>query len=168
MESRCRLCAECSAIQIPILEDVEFCSKIFQLFQIRVCVGDVLPSSVCNECYSMVEKTWHFNDRIQKAQEILAELVQTVVMLPPPENTELETSSVASSILDNKSDVNLQSAVVELSYINEKDIVKCDFLHDDTNDLSDESDKLETKRKPIKSKNRVCSLFKKYKIVVLG
>lgn len=154
MENRCRLCAECFAFLIPILEDLDFCSKIFQLFQIRVAVSDTLPLSVCQHCYNMVEKTWHFNDRIQKAQEILSGLIPNMGVLSTTESL-VHPATVDGSLLDCKSDIILDTEMVELTYIDEKEITVGDFLTEETEPLSDISDKSESKIKVTRIRNKV-------------
>lgn len=152
MENRCRLCAECFAFLLPILEDLDFCSKIFQLFQIRVAVGDTFPVSVCQQCYDMVEKTWHFNNRIQKAQEILAGLIPNISIIATTEPLVHQTT-VDPSVLDGKNDIMINTEMVELTYINEKEITDSDFLTEETEPLSDISDKIDSKKKAkLKSK----------------
>ncbi|CAH1102376.1 unnamed protein product [Psylliodes chrysocephalus] len=131
MDTRCRLCAECSSSQISILQDNVFCSKIFQLFQIKVCVGDNLPSCVCHECYEMVEKTWSFNDRIQKAQDVLAELVNNSIQEMLPVTSELEVS-VATIHTDT-------GTMVDLDYIQDNKDAKCDFLTEETLEIFSEN-----------------------------
>lgn len=154
MENRCRLCAECFTFLIPILEDLDFCSKIFQLFQIRVAVGDTFPLSVCQQCYNMVEKTWHFNNRIQKAQEILAGLIPNISVIASSD-TLIHPTTVDASVLDGKNDIIMNAEMVELTYINEKEITDSDFLTEETEPMSDISEKSETKKKVTKMKNKV-------------
>lgn len=150
METRCRLCAESSSNQLPILHDLEFRLKIFQLFQIKVSVEDNLPSSVCQICYDMVGKTWEFNDRIQKAQALLNDLVSNnSTILSPAEPVQPQT------VLDTQI-LNTQNEVAELNYIDTKPTVKCDFnIPDTVNDLSDSSEKSEHRRKTLRTKNKV-------------
>ncbi|XP_072396561.1 uncharacterized protein [Diabrotica undecimpunctata] len=127
MDSRCRLCAECPSSQVPILEDTGFCSKIFQLFQIKVSAGDSFPTCVCHDCYDMVEKTWSFNDRVQKAQDVLAELINNIQdLLPLPQNEEIDDPIVTT--IDNDT-----GTMVDLEYIDENhEDVKCHFLSQNT------------------------------------
>ncbi|KAJ8973262.1 hypothetical protein NQ317_017717 [Molorchus minor] len=151
METRCRLCAECSTDQIPILDDLGFCSKIFQLFQIKVSVDDSLPISSCQICYDMVEKTWDFNDRIQKAQEVLTDLLNNITAILNPTDT-LETHP----LLETQNVLSTQTEVVDLNYLDTKEVIKCDFnLPEESNDLSDSSEKFEQKRKSLKTKGKV-------------
>lgn len=154
MENRCRLCAECFAFLIPILEDLDFCSKIFQLFQIRVAVSDTFPVSVCQQCYDMVEKTWHFNNRIQKAQEILAGLIPNISVITTTEPL-VHPTTVDASVLDGKNDMIINTEMVELTYIDEKEITDSDFLTEETEPLSDISDKLDSKKKVTKLRSKV-------------
>ncbi|XP_056646900.1 gastrula zinc finger protein XlCGF26.1-like isoform X1 [Diorhabda sublineata] len=127
MDSRCRLCAECTTEQISILQDAVFCLKIFQLFQIKVSITDHLPTFVCRECYEMVEKTWSFNDRIQKAQDILANILNTIQnMVLVPTNSEIDHSVVIHSDI---------GSMVELDYISENN--KSQFLNEDNLDIFD-------------------------------
>ncbi|KAJ8928838.1 hypothetical protein NQ314_018540, partial [Rhamnusium bicolor] len=149
METRCRLCAECSANQLSILEDLAFCSKIIQLFQIKVSVEDNLPTSVCHICYNMVEKTWDFKDRIQKAQAVLTELVNSInAILTPTES--LETPSTLHTQTNSQTVVSTHIGVVELDYIDKKDVIKCDFNLSD-HDFSDGSEKAECKSKSLRT-----------------
>lgn len=160
MENRCRLCAECFAFLLPILEDLDFCSKIFQLFQIRVAVGDTFPVSVCQQCYDMVEKTWHFNNRIQKAQEILAGIIPNISVIATTEPL-IHQTTVDPSVLDGKNDIMINTEMVELTYIDEKEITDSDFLTEETEPLSDISDKLESKKKVGKLKSKVSKKISK-------
>ncbi|CAH0557502.1 unnamed protein product [Brassicogethes aeneus] len=79
METRCRLCAECYVDRISVLENSSLSSKIFHLFQIKITNNDRLPTTICQKCYDLVQTTWEFNDHIQKAQEILNELANTIL-----------------------------------------------------------------------------------------
>lgn len=160
MENRCRLCAECFSFLIPILEDLDFCSKIFQLFQIRVSVEDSFPLSVCQQCYNMVEKTWHFNNRIQKAQEILAGLIQNISVIASTDA--LVHTTVDVSVLDDKNNMIINTEMVELTYIDEKQITEGDFLTEETEPMSDMSDKSENKKKTTKLK-KVGETISKYR-----
>ncbi|XP_074042903.1 uncharacterized protein isoform X1 [Leptinotarsa decemlineata] len=139
MEPRCRLCAECSRDQLEILQNPQFCLKIFQLFQIKVSVEDNLPTSACPECYDMVEKTWMFNDRIQKAQDILSQMANSILEMMPNESLQ------APVIVDTRSE-NL--SMMDICYMEVKSDDKCNFLPGQVeNDCSDGSDKLEPERK---------------------
>lgn len=160
MDSRCRLCAECFAFLIPILEDLDFCSKIFQLFQIRVAVGDSLPIAVCQQCYNMVEKTWHFNDRIQKAQEILAGLIPNISVIATGEPLAVE-HAVDGNVLDGKNEILINTEMVELTYIDGKEIkiAGSEFFNEEMEATSDESDRSEPKRKVNRVKSKVGKLL---------
>lgn len=150
METRCRLCAECSTNQLPIVDDLEFRLKIFQLFQIKVSIEDILPTSVCQICYDMVGKTWEFNDRIQKAQALLTDLVNSSNAILSPEDQIPSQTVLETQIL------NTQNEVTELNYIDNKPTVKCDFnVSDAGNELSDSSEKSEHKPKTLRTKNKV-------------
>lgn len=72
MEARCRLCAECSPDFVPVLEELELSERILQLFQVKIEPEDRLPTVVCRCCCTTVYSTWEFNQRVQKAQELLA------------------------------------------------------------------------------------------------
>lgn len=157
MENRCRLCAECFAFLIPVLDDLDFCSKLFQLFQIRVAVEDNFPVSVCQQCYNMVEKTWHFNNRIQKAQEILAGLIPNISVISSTDAL-VHPTTVDASVLDGKSDMIINTEMVALTYIDEKEITDGNFLTEETEPMSDMSDKSEHKKKNSKIK-KVCLIF---------
>lgn len=160
MDGRCRLCAECFQFLIPILDDLDFCSKIFQLFQIRVAIGDTFPVSVCQQCYNMVEKTWHFNNRIQKAQEILAGLIPTISVI----TTEplVHTTSVDPTVLDDKNNMIITTEMVGLTYIDEKEIAEADFLTEEPEPLTEIPDKLVSKKRTngrLKNKVRKCQII---------
>lgn len=145
MDGRCRLCADCFPFLIPIIDDLDFCSKIFQLFQIRVAIGDTFPVSVCQQCYNMVEKTWHFNNRIQKAQEILSGLIPTISVLTTTEPL-VHPAAVDPSVLDDKNMI-ITTEMVELTYIDEKEIDDTDFLTEEPETLTEISEKLESKKR---------------------
>lgn len=74
MEMRCRLCAEAYQNQIEIVEDSRFQSMLKYLFQLKINLNDKMPSTVCQECYQSVERTWQFKKQIDKAQIILTQL----------------------------------------------------------------------------------------------
>ncbi|KAF7284193.1 hypothetical protein GWI33_022444 [Rhynchophorus ferrugineus] len=74
MEIRCRLCAEAYQNQIEIVEDSRFQSMLKYLFQLKLSLNDKMPSTVCQECYQSVERTWQFKEQIDKAQIILTQL----------------------------------------------------------------------------------------------
>lgn len=149
MDGRCRLCAECFPFLIPILEDLDFCSKIFQLFQIRIVVADTFPVSVCQQCYNMVEKTWHFNNRIQKAQEILAGLIPNISVITTTEPLVHAPcpTAVDPNGLDDKNDMIMNTEMVGLTYIDEKEITDADFLAEEPEPVTDISDKLDSKKR---------------------
>ncbi|CAG9863413.1 unnamed protein product [Phyllotreta striolata] len=143
MDARCRLCAECSTNQIAILHDNGFCLKIFQLFQIKVSANDNLPTCVCRDCYEMVEKTWNFNDRIQKAQDILAELINGI-QETLPEIPELEESNNHAN----------STSIVDLDYMPQSKDEKCDFLTSESLEIFSEiTVKSENTNKTKKSTN---------------
>lgn len=83
METRCRLCAECSPDMVPVLEEIELSEKIMQLFQVKIGPDDRLPTVVCRCCCTTVYSTWEFNQRVQKAQELLAVEESTQETLDP-------------------------------------------------------------------------------------
>lgn len=117
MESRCRLCAESSTDKISVLETPDLSSRILNLFQIRISNEDRLPTTICQKCYKSVETTWVFNDLIQKAQEILNELANTV-----------ETAKA----LDETSEQQIvNDAAGDLSFDDPSSDLKCEFEDDD-------------------------------------
>ncbi|KAK9882504.1 hypothetical protein WA026_021850 [Henosepilachna vigintioctopunctata] len=78
MESRCRICGEISLQLLPILEDLELPSKIFQLFQVRINLEDQLPTLICQICWEMVQNSWLNYIKVQKAQETLNDILEAL------------------------------------------------------------------------------------------
>ncbi|XP_018578493.1 zinc finger protein 480-like isoform X2 [Anoplophora glabripennis] len=107
----------------------------------------------------MVGKTWEFNDRIQKAQSLLTDLVNnSSAILFPAEPVQPQT------VLDTHL-LSTPNEVPELSYFDSKPLIKCDFnIADADNDLSDTSEKSEHKRKTIRTKNKIRKYPKKKNI----
>ncbi|CAH1175722.1 unnamed protein product [Phaedon cochleariae] len=149
METRCRLCAECCSTQLSIMQDTTFCLKIFQLFQIKISAGDNLPMSVCPDCHDMVEKTWCFNDRVQKAQDLLAELVNKFNEMLTEESLE-----VPLLITDNGTDT---TSMVDFGFMDLKNEDKCDFIPGalkDVDGLSDSSGNEKKLKEPVACSKR--------------
>ncbi|KAF5297663.1 hypothetical protein FQA39_LY11994 [Lamprigera yunnana] len=72
MGARCRLCAEVFEELVEVLHEVDLPSKIFQFFRVNIIAEDKLPTTICQKCYNIIYATWDFNERVQKAQEVLA------------------------------------------------------------------------------------------------
>lgn len=87
MGPRCRLCAECSEDLISVVEETELSARISHLFQVTIALGDRLPTKVCRICCDTVNRTWEFSERVQKAQEFLADIISVI-------NSESETGLV--------------------------------------------------------------------------
>nr|CAH7761206.1 unnamed protein product [Callosobruchus chinensis] len=161
MNGRCRLCAECSVNNMAIFENVDLCTKIFRLFQVKICARDDLPTSLCNKCYDMVEKVWSFNSQVQKAQEILKEIVYGVAnTLSNDDCLENQTGQVVSMVQNEIID-NQEGSMVEFHYLDSKNILKCDYPNDGGN-ISEESvqshcekRKNRTKKKSFKKKQEI-------------
>ncbi|KAL3280611.1 hypothetical protein HHI36_003848 [Cryptolaemus montrouzieri] len=102
MESRCRLCGEINLELLPILEDLELPSKIYQLFQVKVNLEDQLPTLVCQVCWEMVQNTWLNYLKVQKAQELLNEILEALAADPVcGDNSDIVFSTASSpKILD--------------------------------------------------------------------
>lgn len=77
MESRCRLCAELGTDVVNALDDIDLILRIFQLFNVKICLEDKLPSAVCQLCLETVRQTWDFSQHVQRAQEILTEIANS-------------------------------------------------------------------------------------------
>lgn len=129
MEARCRLCAENTIDQIAVLEDLELPSKIFQLFQIKINIDDKLPITICQICHDMVEKTWSFKDRAQKAQDILTDLINTI--LNSAQNP-LPEEEIDFPLNDEKVDINccfpLESVIEKLASSEDKNVQRIKVL----------------------------------------
>lgn len=106
----------------------------------------------------MVEKTWHFNDRIQKAQEILTGLITNISVIPTSDPL-IHSTTVDSSVLEVKNDIIMNSEMVELTYIDDKEITDGDFLHEEGDPMSDISDKPEIKKKVTRIRNKVGNYY---------
>lgn len=72
MGARCRLCAESYEELVETLAEAELLDRIFQFFGVKIVLNDKLPTTICRKCYETTNATWEFNERVQKAQEILS------------------------------------------------------------------------------------------------
>lgn len=102
MESYCRLCGELSLELLSILEDLELPDKIFQLFNVKVNLEDQLPTLACQKCWDMVQNTWIDYLRVQKAQEHLNVLLESLAAIDPicqDDDNNIDFSNVESSKL---------------------------------------------------------------------
>lgn len=77
MENRCRLCAELGTDVVNALDDIDLILRIFQLFNVKICLEDKLPSVICQLCLETVRQTWDFSQHVQRSQEILSEIVNS-------------------------------------------------------------------------------------------
>ncbi|KAI4464307.1 zinc finger protein [Holotrichia oblita] len=75
MGTRCRLCATSYSDLVSVLEDLELLARIDHLFQVSIFPEDRLPTGVCYSCKEIVNNTWEFNAQVQKAQELLSEIL---------------------------------------------------------------------------------------------
>ncbi|XP_044752040.1 gastrula zinc finger protein XlCGF26.1-like [Coccinella septempunctata] len=102
MDSHCRLCGELSLELLPILEDLELPNKIFELYHIKVNLEDQLPTVVCHKCWDMVHSAWLNYLRVQKAQEHLNELLESLVNVDPicQEEDNVDFSTETSKLID--------------------------------------------------------------------
>lgn len=75
MGTRCRLCATSYSNLVSILEDTELVERIDHLFQVTVFAEDRLPTVICYACKEIVNNTWEFTAQVQKAQELLSEVL---------------------------------------------------------------------------------------------
>lgn len=78
---RCRLCAEAYPHLIQVLSDSRFLSMLDYFFDLKVNLEGKLPSTVCQECYQLVERIWQFKEQVDKAQLSLEEMINTQVVL---------------------------------------------------------------------------------------
>ncbi|KAK5646272.1 hypothetical protein RI129_004736 [Pyrocoelia pectoralis] len=91
MGARCRLCAEVYEELLEVLEEVDLPAKIFQFFRVNIVVEDRLPTTICQNCYEAIYATWDFNERIQRAQDLLTlEDVNKPDFSSPPQNLQQE------------------------------------------------------------------------------
>lgn len=111
MGARCRLCAEIYEELVEVLEEIDLPAKIFQFFQINIVAADRLPTTICQKCYETIYATWDFNERIQRAQELLTlEDANKTDFAGPLQNVPLEKSnSVIECVFVNQCD-ELQNA----------------------------------------------------------
>ncbi|GJQ83580.1 hypothetical protein Trydic_g10927 [Trypoxylus dichotomus] len=75
MGTRCRLCATSYSDLVSVLEDTELLERIDHLFQVSIFAEDRLPTVICYSCKEVVNNTWEFNTQVQKAQELLSEVL---------------------------------------------------------------------------------------------
>ncbi|KAJ8912116.1 hypothetical protein NQ315_013205 [Exocentrus adspersus] len=149
MEMRCRLCAESCTNQLPVLEDMEFCSKLFHLFQIKLSLEDNLPTSVCKICFEMVGKIWEFSDRIKKAQSLLYELATNINVIFTP------SESIDSQMILETQTLNTQNKLGDINCADMKPIIKSNSnVSDLCNDISDGSEKSGHQHKLLKTKGK--------------
>ncbi|XP_030750344.1 gastrula zinc finger protein XlCGF26.1-like isoform X2 [Sitophilus oryzae] len=70
--------------------DSRFLSMVNYLFQLQIHLDDKMPSTVCQECYQIVERTWQFKEQVDKSQLILSDLVAVETIsnniIPNPPN----------------------------------------------------------------------------------
>lgn len=143
MDSHCRLCGDLSLELHPILEDLELPNKIFQLYHVKVDLEDQLPTLACRKCLDMVQSEWLNYLRVQKAQQHLNEILESLVNVDPicHEDNSLDfttdTSKVFSSVITNEQlpkhdemKKNIKSTKVKVSilYVYQKAVVLLTFL----------------------------------------
>lgn len=74
MGARCRLCADFSEDLVNLIGQSDLLTKIGQLFQLKISEDDQLPTGVCTLCLETVNKIWEYNEKVQRAQELLLEV----------------------------------------------------------------------------------------------
>lgn len=80
LAGRCRLCADSILEQVNLLEDMNLATRIFELFNVKICVEDKLPTTACHLCCENIKQTWEFSQQIQRSQEILDEILNSALI----------------------------------------------------------------------------------------
>lgn len=106
LNNLCRLCSNNEIELISLFDlawnELNLSQKINQCLQVQILETDNLPKSVCSKCFSQVLVIYNYYESVQKAQEILQNIIIEHETFNWPES-EISLSSPCSSIIRSDS-----------------------------------------------------------------